>query len=73
MTDYKDTPITWQAYAVMQVDMECLSGGKYPNGQRLTAKDRIEIKNEIADCKDLLLHYGCELPKSKETQLTLFA
>ena len=44
---HTDSTITWQAYTVMKVEQECLNSGFFPNGKRMTEKDRDESKEQI--------------------------
>jgi len=58
MKDYKEKTITWQAYSVMKVEEECINTGKFPNGTKMKAKDIEESKQQIENCKQILLKFG---------------
>lgn len=69
---YMDKTITWQAHSVMRVEQECLSGGFFPNGKRMTAKDREESKAQIEICKQILSDHGIYFKEKTKGQLELF-
>jgi len=71
--DYMDRTITWQAHSVAWINHECLKEGKFPNGQKLTAKDIAHCNEEIKTSNEILKHYGCEEYKpAPKPQLELF-
>lgn len=67
MKHHMDNKITWQAHTVMKVNEECLKSGCYPNGKKLTKDNISETKEEIKNCVDILINYGCI-----DNQLQLF-
>lgn len=69
---YMDNKITWQAHSVMKVEQECLSSGFFPNGKRLSVKDRQDSAAQIEICKQLLDEYGIIYQEKPKAQLQLF-
>jgi len=67
---YQNNTVTWQAYIVMQVEMDCVSSGKFPNGKKMTKKDFEESNEQIKACRAVLIQYGIEPPQ--QYQLSLF-
>lgn len=67
MKHHMDNKITWQAYSVMKVNEWCLKSGCYPNGKKVTNDNISETKEEIKNCVDILINYGCI-----DNQLQLF-
>lgn len=67
--NYTDNKITWQAHAVMEVNLEILSTKRFPNGSQLTTESRKIIQQEVDNCRELLKEYGCQIPDSRELQL----
>ena len=62
---YMDNKITWQVHAVMMVELESLTSGRFPNGKKMDKKDREESQFEIDACRKILFEHGI-------TQLKLF-
>jgi hypothetical protein len=73
---YTDSITTWQAYAVMMVDWDCIQTGKFPNGSKMTAVHITETKEEIERCKSILQEHGCAMPvlldEERTGQLKMF-
>ena len=64
--DYKDNIITWQAHSVMKVEEQCINSGKFPNGTKLKSKDIQECKQQIINCKEILIKFGVLVNKQLE-------
>lgn len=58
--------ITWQANAMMKVELETLKKGEYPNGDKITPSDILKINESIANCTAILESYHCEIPALKD-------
>lgn len=69
---WMNNKITWQAHSVMRVEQECLNSGFFPNGKRMTAKDREESKAQIEICKQILDEHGIIYQQQTKGQLELF-
>lgn len=75
---YGDKPwmqnrVTWQAYTVAKINMECLTKGQFPNGQKLTAKDIEDCKMQVETGLEILKEYGITIEEPKpQGQLALF-
>lgn len=66
-TDHTDKNITWMAHTIQKVNNDCIDSGKYPNGRKLTDKERVEMIIENIECQIILAEHGVT-----DNQLTLF-
>lgn len=65
--------VTWQAHTVMKVEQECLTTGFFPNGKRLTEKNKQESREQIEACNKILTEYGIHIQEQQpKGQLQLF-